>query len=314
VKPENDTESSEVDKFRALAREAVRFHFGAFPKRTVYLPTGLTNFVFSFINSDGEFVIRISPDPARMNSFIKEQWTENAAREVGVPSPQILEVGLEPIKFPYMISQSVPGKEATHHPRRLEILFEMGQYAAKINSIRTKGFGETFDWSENKLSFNSTFKEYLYQEFGFREKLEILEKSGMISRSQSKKLSGIFSEAAGKYSKPVLNHGDIRLKNVIVSEEGKINAIIDWEGCTSNIAPAWELSLALHDLGVDGMQQFLEGYGLSEKKYRDLLPLIKAFNIANYARAVEQAAAAKDKKMLAHYRLRLGGAFDLYSL
>jgi hygromycin-B 4-O-kinase len=314
VKAETDTGSGDVDKFRTLAREAVRYHFGAFPKRTVYRSSGLSNFVFTVTNSDGEFVIRISPDAARINSFIKEQWAENAAREAGVPTPQILEVGFESIEYPYMISTSVPGKDAIHHPRRLDIVFEMGRYAAEINSIRTKGFGETFDWSENKLSLNSTFKKYLYEEFRFREKLEILERGGMISKSESKKLSGIFSEAAGKYSKPVLNHGDIRLKNVIVSEEGKINAIIDWEGSTSNIAPAWELSLALHDLGVDGMQQFLEGYGLSEKKYRDILPLIKAFNIANYARAVGKAAAAKDKKMLAHYRLRLGGGFDLYSL
>jgi aminoglycoside phosphotransferase (APT) family kinase protein len=314
VRTESDTGPDDVGKFRALAREAVRYHFGAFPKRTAYRPSGLSNYVFTFTNSDGEFVIRISPDPARINSFMKEQWAENAARAAGVPTPQILEVGFESIRFPYMISTSVPGKDAIHHPRRLEILFEMGRYAAEINSIRTTGFGETFDWSENKLSFNSTFKEYLYKEFRFQEKLEILEKGDMIDRSQSKKLSGIFTEAAGKYSKTVLNHGDIRLKNVIVSEEGEINAIIDWEGCTSNVAPAWELSLALHDLGVDGMQRFLEGYGLSEKKYRDTLPLIKAFNIANYARAVERAAAAKDKKMLAHYRLRLGGAFDLYSL
>ncbi len=136
----------------------------------------------------------------------------------------------------------------------------------------------------------------------------------MITEAQSKKLTRIFSEAAKIRSRPVLNHGDMRLKNVIASEEGRINAIIDWEGCTSNIAPAWELSLALHDLGVDGTQQFLDGYGISSKKYRDALPLIKAFNIANYASAIEQVAAAKDKKALENYRLRLSGAFDLYSL
>lgn len=314
METENKATDQEVGKFRDLAREAVKHHFGAFPKRIVHRSSGLTNFVFTFTSSEGEFVIRISPDPARINLFIKEQWAETAAREAGVPAPEILEVGHELIQFPYMISRSVPGSEATKHPKRLEILREMGRYAAVINSIRTKGFGQTFDWSENKLSFNATFKDYLYDEYDFETKLGSLVKNKMIPDAEAKKLTKIFSGAAKSRSKPVLNHGDIRLKNVIASEDGRINAIIDWEGCTSNIAPAWELSLALHDLGIDEMQHFLEGYGISEKKFRDALPLIKAFNIVNYASAVDEAVAAKDKKKLAQYRLRLSGALDLYSI
>lgn len=110
----------------------------------------------------------------------------------------------------------------------------------------------------------------------------------------------------------MLNHGDIRLKNVIADKDGKINAVIDWEGCTSNIAQ-WELSLALHDLGIDGMQHFLEGYGLKDTKLREIMPLVKAFNVTNYASAIEEFAKAKDKARLEQYRTRLSGALDLYS-
>lgn len=304
----------EVDKFRRLARDAAKHHFGSFPKRVIARSGGLTNHVFTFSNSDGDFVIRISPDPSKINSFIKEQWAEKAARGAGVPTPRILEVGHELIQFPYMIAHMVPGLEATHHPKRLEILREMGRYAAVINSIETKGFGQTFDWSENKLSFNATFKEYLYNEYGFERKLETLVRHRVLTAKRSKELAGVFASAAKTRPRPVLNHSDIRLKNVIVSEEGQIKAIIDWEGCTSNVAPAWELSLALHDLGVDGMELLLDGYGISERKFHEMLPLIKAFNIANYAPAVEAIAAAKDKKKLAQFRMRLSGDFDLYSV
>lgn len=231
-----------------------------------------------------------------------------------MPTPRILEVGHELIQFPYMIADLVPGLEATHHPKRMEILEEMGRDAAAINSIRTKGFGQTFDWSANKLSFNVTFKEYLYNEFCFERKLETLVRHKMLTDKRSRAVARIFADAAKGRIRPVLNHGDLRLKNVIVSEEGRIKAIIDWEGCTSNAAPAWELSLALHDLGIDGRTRFLKGYGLSEKKFRDALPLIRAFNLANYAAPIEELAAAKDKKMLAQYRLRLSGALDLFSL
>lgn len=314
MKTEKDASRAEVRKFHDLAREVATHHFGSRPKRIVHRSGGLTNWVFTFENSDGEFIIRISPDPARINSFLKEQWAERAARAEGVPVPEILEVGLELIRLPYMISRAVQGVEATHHPERLEILSEMGRQAALINSIRTKGFGETFDWSENKLSLNATFKDYLKTEYDFEQRLESLQKHKMISEAQSKKLRRTFTEASKSRTRPVLNHGDIRLKNVIVSENGKINAIIDWEGCTSNLAPAWELSLALHDLGIDGVQYFLEGYGIKEKKLRDALPLAKAFNIANYAAAVEEYATAKNKQRLAQYRLRLSGALDLYSI
>ena len=122
----------------------------------------------------------------------------------------------------------------------------------------------------------------------------------------------IFNEWARSKARPSLNHSDLRLKNVIADDEGKVKALIDWEGCTSNIAPAWELSLALHDLGPDETQYFLEGYGIKAKKLEESMPLIRAFNITNYATAIEKVA--KDKTLLEHYRLRLSGMLDLYSI
>jgi len=245
--------------------------------------------------------------------LLKEQWAETAARKVGVPAPEILEVGSEVIPFPYMISRTVTGGDAMNHPKQFEILREMGRLAALINTIPTNGFGQTFDWSSNQLSLNKTFKDYLETEYCFEAKLEILQKHRTISAEQSKRLEKIFNEAKKIKTKPVLNHGDVRLKNVVADKEGKINAIIDWEGCTSNIAPQWELSIALHDLGIDGMQHFLAGYGIKNAKLKEIMPLVKAFNIANYAAAVEEIAKSKDKVMLEQYRTRLSGALDLYS-
>src|SRR5436309_6692038 len=125
-------------------------------------------------------MLRISPDADRLKSFIKDQWAQRAAREAGVPVPEILEVGLDIISYPYMISTAADGVEATHHPLRLEILRELGEHAAVINSIRTTGFGETFDWSENRLPLNSSFKEYLTDEYCYKKKLKVLEHHGML--------------------------------------------------------------------------------------------------------------------------------------
>lgn len=305
--------SREVNKFRECARVVIDHHFGK-AKRVTYLSAGMSNFVFSFNTAEGDFIIRISPDAAGINSFIKEQWAVREASKVGIPTPEILEVGTGRIDHPYMVSRSTKGTEARFHPKRNEILRELGRIGAAINSIKTKGFGETFDWSDNRLSFNKSFKDYLESEYNFAEKIEILKKHKMLSPQHAKKLEHTFAEAAKSRARPVLTHGDLRLKNVIADEDGKIKAIIDWEGCISSIAPAWELSIALHDLGIDEKQFFLEGYGISEKKLSDAMPLVRAFNIANYASTVDGLADAKNKPMLAHYRLRLGGFLDMYSI
>lgn len=314
MKTENSASAREVNKFKKLVKEVIKHHFGTTAKRIEHKSAGLTNFVFAFTYGGEDFIIRISPDPSRINLFIKEQWAEAAARKAGVPAPEILEVGSEIIPFPYMVSRTVSGSDAIHHPKQADILREMGRIAALINTIPTSGFGQTFDWSSNQLSLNKTYKDYLDKEYCFDSKLDILEKHRAISSEQRKRLEKLFGEAAKIRTKPVLNHGDIRLKNVIADKDGKINAIIDWEGCTSNIAPQWELSIALHDLGIDGMQHFLAGYGIKDAKLKEMMPLIKAFNVTNYAAAIEEIVKSKDKAMLEQYRTRLSGALDLYSL
>jgi aminoglycoside phosphotransferase (APT) family kinase protein len=301
----------EVDKFRGLARQVIKHHFGE-AKQLKYLSGGLTNFVFSFRAGEDSYVIRVSPDPLRLNLFIKEQWANARAKTAGIPVTEILEVGAELIGLPYMVTRSIEGEDATHHPKRLEILKELGRIGAKINSVRTKGFGQTFDWSDNKLSRNSSFKDWLYDEYDAEGKVKSLEKHKLITPERSKRVMKTFRESARSNARPSLNHSDLRLKNVIADEDGRIKALIDWEGCTSNIAPAWELSLALHDLGPDETQYFLDGYGIKPKKLEEAMPLVRAFNIANYATAVEEVA--KDKKQFEHYRLRLSGMLDLYSI
>ena len=305
---------NEESHWREMARTLIAHHFGSRPSRMIYKASGLSNFVFAVKHSEGDFIVRLSPDPTKLNNFIKEQWAEEHAAKAGVPVAEILEVGNEVVPHPYMIVRQVKGAEATYNENRLDIVREMGRYGAIINSIATKGFGNTFDWSNNQLSFNETFGEYLENALETDAKIEILEKNKMISKEKAKLLRKIFTDAKKMKVKPHLTHGDLRLKNVLVGEDGAITAIIDWETCTSNIAPHWELSLALHDLWIDEKQAFLEGYGITPKQYTEIAPLVKAFNIVNYAPTVEGMANAKDKNRLEQYRIRLGGEIDLYSL
>jgi hygromycin-B 4-O-kinase len=212
-----------------------------------------------------------------------------------------------------VIARSVKGIEGTEHTEREKIINELGRIAAKINSIRTQGFGETFDWSNNELSRNTSLKDYLEGEFCYEARIDTLERSRVCPPATVRSLKRIVRELLKIKTTPVLNHGDLRLKNVIADDSGKIVAIIDWEQATSNIAPHWELSLALHDLGIDKQQLFIEGYGITPKRLIDIAPYIKAFNLLNYTDTITQAIVTKDKVALERLRVRFAGALDLYS-
>jgi aminoglycoside phosphotransferase (APT) family kinase protein len=302
-----------IRHYRQIARTITQSHFGSPPSRIVYRRSGLTNYVFAINHVEGQFVIRISPDAEKLESFRKELWATQKVREAGVPSPEVLVVGQDVVSEPYMISRRVTGSEATHHPKRHRIVHEMGRYAQIINSIRTQNFGTHFDSTTN-ASTNVTWSEYLDQELDIGNRLRLFADHNILSDVELNRLWKIIDDTRTLHITPALNHGDLRLKNVIVDDDGEITAIIDWDDCVSTIAPQWELSIALHDLAIDEKHLFIEGYGLRAEQLEEMAPLIKAFNIINYASAVGLAVETEDHKSIAEFKLRLRGVLDLYSL
>jgi hygromycin-B 4-O-kinase len=297
-----------------MARRLITHHVGSPPRRVVEQAGGLSNFVFLVIHDDGEFVVRMSPEPSKIDVFIKEQWAISKAREVGVPTPEVLLVGNKLVPLPHMISRRVKGHDAAVHPRRVQIVQELGRYAALINSIPTCAFGRTFDWSKDESSRNDTWAEFLRNELMLDARLDLLARHRMMPAASLATIRTVLETAAGASSSARLNHGDLRLKNVIVGHDAAIAAIIDWENSLSSVAPQWELSLALHDLSIDEKQAFLDGYGVVEDDLVRIAPVIKALNLINYAPTIERAAEANDTRQLARYRSRLSGNLDLYSL
>jgi hygromycin-B 4-O-kinase len=309
-----DQTAADARQARGYARRIVEHHLGGKAKRIAAKSGGITNFVFEVNHAEGDFIVRMGQDASKVKEYLKEQWAIARASEIGVPTAEVLEVGADLVPLPYMVSRKVQGTEAMHHPERFMILREMGRLTALIHGIETSGFGHTFDWSNNQLSRKDTWKEYLHSELKVGPRLDLLEQHSMLDKILMKRLKALWREVEGWNKAPVLNHGDMRLKNVMVDEAGQITAVIDWEFCTSNVAPYWDLSLALHDLSVDAKQEFLDGYGLSGARVREIAPVLKAINIVNYAPFVERAVEEGDKSKLEQYRTRLSGALDLYSL
>ena len=296
---------------RRQAGQVLKQLLGQAPRELKVLGGGLSNFVFSARCGSDELVMRLNGNPAKVKDYLKEQWAMTHAAEAGVPVPEVLEVGAHPL--PFMVSRRVPGTEGTHHPERRGVLEQLGRLAKLIHSVPTSGFGHTFDWSGNVLSRRDSWRDYMDREFHGEDRLQMLEKHDMLPPAAVKSLRATLKKMRGWDIAPALNHGDLRLKNVIVGEDGQIAALLDWEFCTSHAAPWWDMSLALHDLSVDAKQAFLEGYGMSPEQVLEAAPVLRAFNVLNYAQAVDRAARKRDAAQLDWLRLRLRGGLEMYA-
>lgn len=297
---------------KALARAVMEHHLGATPKRVETATGGLSNDVLEVLHAQGAFIVRIGRVPEKLNAYIKEQWAMKHAAQAGVPVPEVLEVGNQAIGRPYMVARRVKGMPATVHPDRLGILRQLGALALRVHGVRTSGFGATFDWSHNRLSHNATLREWLDRELQVERRIAVLARQGMIDAGRRARLEAVLRTLVRGRKPSVLNHGDLRLKNVLVDRKGRIVALIDWDEAIAAAGPAWDLSIALHDLDVEGRQAFAAGYGLDARRLRELVPAMRVYNLLNYAPYVEAAAERRESGTLAGLRVRLAGLLDLH--
>jgi hygromycin-B 4-O-kinase len=296
-----------------MARRVLEHHVGTVPDRLVHQPSGETNVVFVAEHRDGDLVVRLGSAKGKLETYRKEQWACARARAAGVPTADILFVGDEAVPYAYMVSRRVAGTEATRHTERRSILRELGRYAAVIHSIPTRGFGHVFDWAGPDVPRHDSWRDFLEHELRLEEQLELLHRHGMLQASQLADLRTTLEAVRVDPTSTVLNHGDLRLKNVLVDAQGAVAAIIDWEHCTSSSAPAWDLSIALHDLSIDEKEALVEGYGLDHQALVELAPVMRALNIVNYAPYVALAEQAGDTDQLENFRIRLRGTLDLFA-
>jgi aminoglycoside phosphotransferase (APT) family kinase protein len=85
--PAVDLDEAEAE---AMARGVIRHYFGSEPTDLVRKGGGLNNFVFAADHPEGAFVVRMSPNAAKINDYLREQWALGRARGVGVPTPEVL--------------------------------------------------------------------------------------------------------------------------------------------------------------------------------------------------------------------------------
>lgn len=294
-----------------LVARIVKRHLGERPGRLKVLGGGLNNEVFRVETKGRAHVVRLHSDPQKLADYRKEDWAMDQARAAGVPTPRVVEVGFESGR-PFMILEEAAGIPATHWSDSAGVLRELGKYAARIHGVRSEGFGRAIGNAAPGQHLWPHWAEFLDKELHVDQRLRLLEGLHVLPDAAWRALQDTLGQMRAWRRRPVLQHGDLRLKNVIVSPgDGHIVALLDWENCLSAPPPYWDLAIALHDLGPDGKEAFLEGYGLSPERFERLAPVVRVLNLLNYAWAIEQAQEARQRKRVAWLKARLRGVFDV---
>ncbi len=276
---------------------------------TPILGKGFVNYVFAVNSVDSHLIVRMSkPEDAWRGEtfYAKEAWCLQQAARLGIPSPDVLEIG----KFdgcPYMIQSLVPGvngEDVATQPER--IWFKLGEYASRIHSVELDGFGENladFDRG-NALAAWHGFVDYNLNSLTDADPLLQLK---VYTPDQRYAILRIFSDLRRRPFRFGLSHNDLALRNTIFDEHENTVYLLDWGSAEAHIEPHYDLCEVLrwHAPQSVAFCAFQQGYGMSDIELACILPevqmltLIKAFDLTRWAidrcpeRVEEMAASAR---------------------
>jgi tRNA A-37 threonylcarbamoyl transferase component Bud32 len=196
---------------------------------------GEVNRVYIVQIENKSVVVRLNNE-SEISRFKKEEWCMNKAIELNIPSPHVLDIGVNN-NSAFMILDFIPGLNGEEIIKDESYIWKkLGSYAKKIHSVTTNGFGETFT---RKGEFNDTWERYITYNIDFLNEKDKLLSMNVLTLSDSKKVRNLFLGLLEKQFKFGLTHGDLSLANIIVENE-KIT-LIDWGSAESTIVPHFEI-------------------------------------------------------------------------
>jgi hygromycin-B 4-O-kinase len=294
----------------ALARKIARVAADAPPRKLRRLHGGLSNEVFRFDANGRGLVLRMHKDPARLDCYLREEWAMQRAREAGVPVPAVHHVGSES-GWTYSLQDEVIGVPGTHWADRAGVLRRLGECAARIHEVHLRGWGSGFARSAAERPAMARWRDFLDGEIHADGRIALLERHGVFDKAAMRRLRGRVAELRAWHGRPVLQHGDLRMKNAIVSlRDGSLMVLLDWDNAIAG-PPFWDLAIALHDVGPDHKEAFLEGYGMTPGRFLKMAPSLRTLNVLNYAWALGEALRQKRRADAAWLKARLRGVFDI---
>lgn len=235
---------------------------------------GSVNQIFIVTTGKEKLVIRLNNNRG-IDEYIKEKWCIEQSAAKGVLGPTVHKLG-EIEGYSYMVQSFLEGAVATHEKiNTISVWEEVGKYAKQIHTIPVVGFGlnsnefieSDTNTSEEKLR---EFVTYNITSLTPEDKLIAL---GVLDKKQSVVVRRLFEELLQKKFTFGLNHGDLSLKNIMVSPDNAIS-VFDWGSAEAHIVPHHDfgeiLKSSIRRESAE-FKAFMSGYGLSEDDFAGMI-------------------------------------------
>lgn len=260
------------------------------PKSPVQEPAwpGVMNSVQLVGTWPDQYVIRARKGDQTAAEFSREAWCAGAARAAGIETPQILFWGTTS-GWSYSVQQGLQGTSGEHH-RDERLWSHLGEVARQIGRI---------DLSDAPADLFSRFGRDLPLAWLRHVEYNVAELSdgdplielGVYGFSDVKPLRRALSELLNIPDDHGLVHGDLALRNLIITPEGT-PVLIDWGSVRTGPTPYLDLVNLLRNQDEQDnprkaeIDAFITGYGLGPQETiarAHLTRLLQSFDVLRWA-------------------------------
>ncbi len=236
---------------------------------------GQVNHIYIVTTAVLTYVVRIDSNETTLDRFNKEKWCMLQMQALGIPSSEVLEMGIKN-EQPYMLMSYIEGSDGTDidAESQVKIWATLGQYARKIHSVNVIGFGESMSEEGNFTGSWNNFIDYNIHSLDAKDKLLT---SSMITPEQSEFLKANFIKLKNTDFTFGLMHHDLSLKNTRVNPDGLIY-LLDWGSAEVNVTPHMDLIEILNSSLKEDSEEFdifLKNYGLERASFEMMKPDMK---------------------------------------
>ena len=255
------------------AKRLAAQHFGCVPEDMSAVADVTNNSVFTFTSGGKPYIFKFYkskywPEDGKL-PFVVRKLMEN-----GIRCADIKVFTREHPEFSagYLIEEKIAGisgdKAELDAPAEENLYGKLAEFISEVHRIRLGGFGYICDGSPAYDSMYSFFEDE------FDERAEKLIESGVFTAGQIEILRERFLGVLKDFGDlpPVLCHGDLAAKNIMLQDSGEI-VMIDWDDamayCWMADVSRFTFWLRLNfseDRSAKFRQAFLEHYAAGERK------------------------------------------------
>ena len=306
-----DFDNTATDEDIYLIESIAEEYVGTIDSPPQNIPVGSVNKVFRVDIQRKAYIFRISQEQNKIQEYEKEGWCIDQALQAGVKSPKVLKIGrLENTTF--MIQPFVEGKLCTDPTLNKKQIWEsLGLNLAKIHSISTKGVGLNLIDPKNN-QFSDSWEKWIDHNIDSIHDQDVLLTLGYVNTEEHGAMKQCFETIRSNEWQFGLCHGDLSLRNAILSNDGN-TTIIDWGCARSDVVPFFDFAQIIRweKPTAEQFEAFLRAYGIDSQASTQLEKNILRI-VLYYATDTLRWAIDHNHQTRGRYIAGLRWALDLY--